>query len=83
MLNGNMDFALFGDAARADYIKRSLVTMNLWMWVIRQLNFAIDICEEKTECPASDEFCKYKLWQRSLICRWYLFKSHGMVDGLG
>ena len=83
MLNGNMDFALFGDAARADYIKRSLVTMNLWMWVVRQMNFAIDICEEKTDCPATDEFCKYNLVQVLVanVCDSSL--SHVAVDGFG
>ncbi|KAG7364613.1 hypothetical protein IV203_037815 [Nitzschia inconspicua] len=55
--NGNMDFGLFGNVARAEYIERAIVTMNLWMWIIRQMNFAIDICEGSTSCPAEDLFC--------------------------
>jgi hypothetical protein len=42
-----------------EYIQRTLVTMNMWMWVIRQMNFAIDICEGKMDCPEEDEFCAY------------------------
>ena len=29
------------------------------MWVVRQMNFAIDICERKTDCPPVDEFCTF------------------------
>lgn len=31
--------------------------MNLWMFVMRQMNFAIDLCEGNIACPAEDEFC--------------------------
>jgi hypothetical protein len=55
--------------------------MNLWMWVIRQLNFAIDICEGKVDCPPADEFCTYELLQWP-VADIPFFASHVMIDCL-
>jgi len=58
LANGNMDFSLLGDDGRAAFLERAMITMNIWMWVIRQMNFAIDICEGRVDCPEEDEFCE-------------------------
>jgi hypothetical protein len=57
--NGNMDFSVFGDDGREAFLLRAMVNLNVWMWVTRHMNFAIDICEGKTDCPFEDQQCTF------------------------
>jgi hypothetical protein len=44
--NGNADFGLYGFAGKAEAIKKGTAFMNVWMYVIREMEDALDDCQE-------------------------------------
>lgn len=46
--NGNADFGLYGFDGRTEAIKKGTVFMNVWMYVIREMEDALDDC--KSQC---------------------------------
>jgi len=51
MGRGNANFARYGFKGRAEAIKKATVYMNIWMYVIREMEEALDGC--KDECKKS------------------------------
>jgi len=43
--NGNADFSLYGDAGKVEVIKKGTAYMNVFMYVIREFEDAIDDCQ--------------------------------------
>lgn len=44
--NGNADFGLYDFAGKAEAIKKGTAYMNIWMYVIREMEDALDDCQE-------------------------------------
>mmetsp|Transcript_17620 Transcript_17620/g.49862 ORF Transcript_17620/g.49862 Transcript_17620/m.49862 type:complete len:501 (-) Transcript_17620:120-1622(-) len=44
--NGDADFSLYGEAGQAQAVKKGTAYMNVWMYVLRNLEHALDNCKE-------------------------------------
>jgi len=44
--NGDADFSLYGEAGQAQAVKKGTAYMNVWMYVIREMEDALDDCKE-------------------------------------
>ena len=54
--HGPNDFATLGDAARIEAVKKGTAYMNVWMYVIREFEDAIDDCETCADGLNCNEF---------------------------
>ena len=65
--HGPNNFATLGDAARIEAVKKGTAYMNVWMYVIREFEDAIDDCENCDNGLSCNEFSDSKHGERRRV----------------
>ncbi|EOD06125.1 hypothetical protein EMIHUDRAFT_219446 [Emiliania huxleyi CCMP1516] len=68
--HGPNDFATLGDAARIEAVKKGTAYMNVWMYVIREFEDAIDDCETCVNGLNCNEFSDSDSPQYNAVHAW-------------